>query len=100
VLADPSAGAPWRADLGLAEPSPDLSRAVDSLQRRVRTALIATEATTLTNVLVAAHDSIPSTHQLDRLARRLLRSALEQRELREARTGGELRPQGQLREAS
>jgi hypothetical protein len=87
VLADALSGAPWRAALGIAEPSRPLSRAIDSMQTPVRSAIGATDEPTLSAVLLAAEATGPGEHQLDALARRVLQSALEQRQVRLTRTG-------------
>lgn len=87
VLADALPGAPWRAALGIAEPSPPLSRAIDSMQTPVRSAIAATDEPTLSAVLLAAVARGPGEHELDALARRVLQSALEQRQVRLKRIG-------------
>jgi hypothetical protein len=87
VLADALPDAPWRAALGIAEPSRPLSRAIDSMQTPVRSAIAAADEPTLSGVLLAAVARGPGEHELDALARRVLQSALEQRQVRLTRTG-------------
>jgi hypothetical protein len=87
VLADALPAAPWHAALGIAEPSRPLSRAIDSMQIPVRSAIAAADEPTLSGVLLAAVARGPGEHELDALARRVLQSALEQRQVRLTRTG-------------
>jgi hypothetical protein len=87
VLADPLPGAPWRAALGIAEPSRALGQAIDSMQKPVRSAIAAADKPTLGTVLEAAKTRRQGEHELDTLARRVLQSALEQRQMRLKRTG-------------
>jgi len=87
VLADALPGAPWRAALGIAEPSRPLSRAIDSMQTPVRSAVAATSEPKLSAVLLAAVASGRGQPELDALGRRVLQSALEQRQVRLKRTG-------------
>ena len=86
MLADARPGAPWRAVLGIAEPSRLLSRPINSMQTPVRSAIDATDEPTLSAVLLAAVAKGPGEHELDALARRVLQSALKQRQMREKRT--------------
>jgi hypothetical protein len=88
VLAGALPDAPWRAALGIAEPSRPLSRAIDSMQTPVRSAIAAADEPTLSGVLLAAVARGPGEHELDALARRVLQSALEQRQVRLTRTPG------------
>jgi hypothetical protein len=87
VLADGLPGAPWRATLGIAEPSQPLSSAIDSMQKPVRWAIATADQLTLNAVLAIANASGPGEHELDALAHRVLQSALEQRQMRLKRTG-------------
>jgi hypothetical protein len=84
----PTPSRPWRAALGIAEPSRPLSRAIDSMQTPVRSAIAAADEPTLSGVLLAAVARGPGEHELDALARRVLQSALEQRQVRLTRTPG------------
>ena len=87
MLADPHPGAPWRAALGIEEPSQQLSSAIDSMQKPVRWAIATADQLTLNVVLAVANASGPGEHELDALAHRVLQSALEQRQTRLKRTG-------------
>ena len=78
VLADARPGAPWRSDLGLAEPSPRLSDAIDSIERALSAAVPPGAAPSLDALLFAVRDGQPGESALDRLARGVLRSTLEQ----------------------
>ena len=53
VLADARPGAPWRADLGIAEPSPRLSDAIDSIERALSAAMPPGGAPSLDALLLA-----------------------------------------------
>ena len=92
TLADAAEGGPWRAALGIAEPSPHLSQAIGSIAQAVRTATAADANTPLDELLLALNDSKPGEPSLDRLAHRVLRSALEQRKTRQAREAETRRP--------
>ena len=78
VLADARPGAPWRPDLGIAEPSPRLSDAIDSIERALSAAMPAGGAPSLDALLLAVRDGQPGESALDGLARSVLRSTLEQ----------------------
>src|SRR5262249_7608557 len=82
VLADAQPGARWRAALGLPEPSPQLTKAVVSVRQSVRAAMPAAGRATLDAVLASVGKKRPSEPELERLAHRVLRSALEQRQMR------------------
>jgi hypothetical protein len=88
VLADLQPGAEWRAALGIEQPSPQLSPAIRALRELVRTTMAAADEPTLNALLVATHGSRPGEQELERLARRLLQSAFEQRQVRQARVRG------------
>jgi hypothetical protein len=90
VLADAQPRAPWRAALGLPEPSPQLTKAFVSVQQSVRAATPAAGRPTLDAVLESVRHNRPSEHEFERLAHRVLRSALEQRQMRRTREGGKL----------
>ena len=53
VLADARPGASWRPDLGIAEPSPRLSDAIDSLERALSAAMPPGGAPSLDALLLA-----------------------------------------------
>ena len=78
VLADARPGAPWRAELGLAEPSSPLSDAIESAERALTAAMPPGRAPSLDPLLFAVRDGRPGESALDTLARRVLRSTLEQ----------------------
>jgi len=86
ALADAAADAPWRAALGLPEPSDGLSRAIASLIRLVRTATA--DDRPADALLLALRDREHDERGLDSLVLGVLRSALEQRVTREARDRG------------
>jgi hypothetical protein len=78
VLAEARPGAPWRADLGIAEPSLRLRDAIDSIERALSAAMPGGGAPSLDALLLAVRDGQPGESALDSLARRVLRSTLEQ----------------------
>jgi hypothetical protein len=84
VLADARPGAPWRADLGIAEPSAPLSDAIDSIGRALNEATPDDGPPSLDALLSAVRDGHPGGSPLDRLTCSVLRSALEQLCTREA----------------
>jgi hypothetical protein len=90
VTADAQAGAPWRAELRICEPSPPLSHAINDIFHAVRTAAATGGNPPLQAVPVAAHESQPGQPANDRLARAVLRSALEQCLTRQALAGGRI----------
>jgi hypothetical protein len=73
------AGAPWRALLGVEEPSSNLAEAIESVAREIRTALAATSAPYPEAVLTGVRDERPGERELDALARRVLRAMLAAR---------------------
>jgi hypothetical protein len=85
TLADARAGAPWRAALAIAEPSPQLGAALEYLSTIVR-------ATPSVGALRVAMEG-PATggHGPDALACRVLRSTLESRVARQTVTGARQR---------
>jgi hypothetical protein len=87
VLDEPRSGAPWRAELDIPEPSPDLARCLAAFDDAVETASRADGELTLDGLIAALGDESPGEERLDRFARRLLRTAFEQRHTREARRG-------------
>lgn len=92
VPAQARAGALWRTELGLAEPSPQLDQALNSIEHAVRAAPRSGGTPTARTVLAAIRDSPPAESSRARLAHRVLRSALEQRQTRHARDEDLLRP--------
>ena len=85
ALADAGARAPWRAALGIVEPSSALSHAISWMSQAVRRATAAAGDSPLKALVLAVRDTQPGEPGLERLIRRVLRSALEQRQARKAR---------------
>jgi hypothetical protein len=85
VLADAPAGAPWRAELGIVEPSTALGEAFAAITRATRE-VPPTEGAPTLDALISALDSARDQEGIDRLARTVLRSALEQRRFRTRET--------------
>jgi hypothetical protein len=85
VLADARPDAPWRAALGIAEPSPRVSDAIESIARFVGAATPPGGAPTFDAVLTAARKDRPGEQALDGLTRQVLLSTLEQLRSRQAR---------------
>ena len=83
VRANAHAGAAWRTALEIAEPSLRLEQAIDSIDQLLRTAIVPRSDLGLEVLLSAVRDGQPRDSALDRLARRVLRSALEQRKTRQ-----------------
>ena len=77
LLADARAGAPWRAMLGLAEPSSRLLEAIDSLGRVLQAATPPGGVPTCTSLLGAV-DEHSREAGLDGLICRVVRSTFEQ----------------------
>jgi len=94
VPADAQAGATWRAELRICEPSPSLNYAISGLARAVRTATATGTGPPLDAFLHATPASQPAEPALDTLVRAVLRSALEQRQDRQDDENGGLRPLG------
>jgi hypothetical protein len=78
VTADAQTGAPWRAELRIREPSPPLRQAINDISRAARTAAATGGNPPLEPIPGAARESQPDQAASDRLARAVLRSALEQ----------------------
>jgi hypothetical protein len=89
VLADARAGAPWRAGLGIAEPSPALSHALNAVSEVLQRSASPEATLTLASALGGAREHRADEDGVARLARRILRSTLDQRQYRI----GEQRPQ-------
>jgi hypothetical protein len=85
VLADGPARAPWRADLGIVEPSAQLDQAFAAVGRATREA--AGGGVPTLDALIEATDEKRDEEGLDALARRVFRSALEQRRFRTREIG-------------
>jgi hypothetical protein len=89
LLAEAKAGAAWRLTLGLAEPSAQLCKSIDCIDRIVRTATSPGSPPTFDAALAALGEDPPGEERLDRLARRVLRSTLEQSLARRAMEASE-----------
>jgi hypothetical protein len=76
VLSDARAGAAWRDEFGLCEPSPALSAGLEQIDQAVWAS--AKGAPSFEAVLFRAREAVPGEGGLARLVRRVLRSALEQ----------------------
>ena len=83
VVAEAHPDAPWREALGIPAPSRPLTQAIEWLARTVRHEEPDTPVT-FDAALSSCRADQPGEHSLDRLARRVLRSALEQRRTRQA----------------
>jgi hypothetical protein len=79
LFAEAGAGASWRSDLGLPEPSRELCRALDSLEELVRSAESPGAPPSFEGVLRVAEQEREEDAGLDGLVRRALLSTLEQR---------------------
>ena len=84
VLAYAHEGGSWRADLGIAEPSPQLSKAIDVIGRAVRSATSKGRAPNFDALLVSSQEDQRGEDGLDRLAHQVLRTTLEQLGARQA----------------
>jgi len=78
LMANAQAGNPWRAAFGIAEPSPRLAEAIDFVVDLVQGVAPPGYAPTLDELLISAREDRPDELGLERLVRRVLRSALEQ----------------------
>jgi hypothetical protein len=81
VLANASAGAPWRTAFGLGEASPSFCEAVSILGRAARAVRFSREATRLADLCAWCRDIPPGQHGLETLVRRVLGAAAEKRDL-------------------
>jgi hypothetical protein len=82
LLAEAHRTAAWRAELGLAEPAPRLSDALESLTRLVAGNTAPAGAPLFDALLIEAGEDRPGEGTLDRLARLVLLSMLEERATR------------------
>ena len=78
LLTNAQAGALWRAALGIAELSPQLSEAINIIVRTVRAVTPPAGVPALDALLNSAREDRPGEEGLNSLARRVLRSTLEQ----------------------
>jgi hypothetical protein len=79
--ADAQLGARWRHELRVCEPSPPLHRAINRITQAALTALAAGGDLPPDTAPLTAEDSPPGQSALDALAREVLRSALQQRQI-------------------
>jgi hypothetical protein len=92
LLTDAQAGAPWRAGLGIAEPSAKLSEAIYLMGQAVRAVTPTEGAPTLEALQIWCQADSPAEHGLEMLVRRVIQSTLEQIRSRQANKAGRLRP--------
>ena len=78
LLADSQGNSPWRAELGIPDPSPQLSKAIYFIGQAVRAVASLNGDLTLNAVHISLLEDGSAEDALDRLARRVLRSTLEQ----------------------
>ena len=93
VLAECAPGAPWRAAMGLPEPSARLGAAIESIEQVIDELEVATGEPTSDALLAAAAQDPPADDPLDSLVRRVLLAMLEERRTRRpgSATGGGFR---------
>ena len=91
LLAEARAGATWRAELGLTDPSARLVDAIESLGRLVRAAALPARASSFDALLTAAQEDHPGETSLDQVVRRTLLSMLEERRTRQPMETSSLR---------
>jgi hypothetical protein len=78
LLANAQAGAPWRDEFQLTEPSPQLSQAICFMRRAVRAVTSPEGVPTLDALQISWGKHRPEEQGLETLVRRVLRSMLEQ----------------------
>jgi hypothetical protein len=83
LLAQARAGATWRAEFGLPEPTPRLADAMESLGRVARAAASSPGIPLHDALLTVASEDSSGEERLDRMVRRALLSMLEERQTRE-----------------
>jgi hypothetical protein len=83
IRGDAHAGAAWRAELHLPEPSAELNQALCRMFRAARTATDVGDDQPLDALILAMRDSQLGNPGLDQLVGRVLRSAIEQRRNRQ-----------------
>jgi hypothetical protein len=83
LVADARPGAAWRSELGIAEPSPRLGEAIESLDEKLQAAAGASETPTFDAALVAASENRPGEQTLGELVGSVLRATLEQHRSRQ-----------------
>ena len=77
LLADAQGNTPWRAMFGIPEPSPRLSQAISFVSQAVRAVALCGNLT-FDALQISCGEDLPAENALDRLARRVLQSTLEQ----------------------
>ena len=83
LLPDARPTASWRAALGIPEPSQQVSEAINFVAGAVRARTPPGVEPTLDALMISLREVRPGEHGLDTLARRVLRSTLEQRRMRQ-----------------
>jgi hypothetical protein len=78
LLADARGNSAWRAKFGIPEPSPQLSRAIYFISQAVRAVASLNGDLTLNALHISCLKERPAEGAVDRLARGVLRSTLEQ----------------------
>jgi hypothetical protein len=95
VIDDSEPNARWRATLGVPEPSVGLTEALDLMNQAAR-CVSSVSGTQPMDAVIAATSRLQSKRRLAAISHRVLRSALEQRHMRQARQratrGNELQP--------
>jgi hypothetical protein len=86
LIADAGEGAPWRDVFGLANPSARVTGAIESIAQMLTAVTPASGPPSFDALLIATQESRPDELPLDRLVRRVLRSALEQLRTRQSVT--------------
>jgi hypothetical protein len=84
LLANAHAGASWRTDFGIADPSPRLNEAIQSLGRALAAATPTGGTPSFDALLNSVRKDRTDERGIDRLVRRVLRSTLEQLRSRQA----------------
>ena len=84
LVADARPGAAWRSELGIAEPSPKLGEAIESLDQTLQAAAGVGGTPTLDAVLAVVSDDRSGAQTLGELVDSVLRSTLEQHRSRQA----------------
>src|SRR5262249_54016127 len=83
LLAEARAGAAWRAELGLVQPSSRLSDALEALAAMVGAGVAQAGASPFDALMTQVSEDRPGEGTLERLARRVLLSMLEERATRQ-----------------
>ena len=83
MLAEARSGAPWRAALGLSDPSSHLNQAIDLMSREVLASANEDGVPEYDAVLSATNEDRPDEPPLNGLVRQVLRAMLEERRTRQ-----------------